>query len=72
MAQHAAALSNNNQLHPAMAQIPMLSAAGLNLTVSGPNINGNDGKIEQTLEEPVDLLNFLHGAFGEITIVEWI
>lgn len=35
MAQHAAALSNNNQLHPAMAQIPMLSAAGLNLTVSG-------------------------------------
>lgn len=34
MAQHAAALGHNNQLHPAMANIPMLSAAGLNLTVS--------------------------------------
>lgn len=33
MAQHAAALTNNTQIHPAMAQIPMLSAAGLNLTV---------------------------------------
>ncbi|KAI1308636.1 High mobility group protein B3 [Halotydeus destructor] len=42
MAQHAAALSNNNQLHPAMAQIPMLSAAGLNLTVmSGQLTQGN-------------------------------
>ena len=37
MAQHAAALSNSNQLHPVtMSQLPMLSAAGLNLTVSSP------------------------------------
>lgn len=38
--QHAAhALTNNNQLHPAMAQIPMsqMLSAGLNLTVSSPN-----------------------------------
>lgn len=43
MAQHAAALSNNNQLHPAMAQIPMLSAAGLNLTVMGTGLTAQPG-----------------------------
>jgi len=33
LAAHHAALNNTHQLHPAMAQIPMLQAAGLNLTV---------------------------------------
>lgn len=44
MAQHAAALSNSNQLHPAMAQIPMsqMLSAGLNLTVMSNQLTNNN------------------------------
>jgi len=52
MAQHAAALSNSNQLHPAMAQIPMsqMLSAGLNLTVSSANMNQNSVHVRPSLE----------------------
>jgi adenosine deaminase len=52
MAQHAAALSNSNQLHPAMAQIPMsqMLSAGLNLTVSSHNMIQNSVRVRPRLE----------------------
>lgn len=68
MAQHAAALSgHNNQLHPAMAQIPMLQAAGLNLTVSthAPTLLHNTHIYERKTGQTIAAGHFARGLVSK-------